>query len=112
MPREAAAIKWNTRIDEGQVQWRTNQIVDQHRVPRHAQRFSSKGPDLIWLKMVREQRAADCVKAVVTKRKRQRVTTHGGKLAVYMRDVEVEQNWRCGDPIAPQPLAGKRSHIA
>src|SRR5713226_8745368 len=104
MPCEAAAIQREACVDQGQVQWRTNQIIDQHGVPRHAQGFASKAGDLIGLQMMGEERAADGIKAVVGKGKGQRVTTDGGKLAVHVRYVEIEQSWLRGNVFTLQRL--------
>ncbi len=77
MPRDAAAIKGRANIAKAQVQRVTLEVLNKKRVSRHAQPFPRKTDNLIRLKVMKKERAANSVKAIVPEGKRQRVPADG-----------------------------------
>src|SRR6476660_4464334 len=77
MPRDAAAIKGRANIAKAQVQRVTLEVLNNKSVPCHAQPFPRKTDNLIRLKVMKKERAANSVKAVIAERKRQRVSADG-----------------------------------
>ena len=77
MPRNAAAIKWRANIAKAQVQRMTLKVLNEKSVSRHAQPFARKADNLIRLKVMKKERAANSVKAIVAEGKRQRVAADG-----------------------------------
>ena len=73
MPGDAAAIKRRANIAKSKVQRVTLQVLNKKCMPRHAQPFPRKTDNLIRLKVMQKERAANSVKAIIAEGKRQSV---------------------------------------
>ena len=64
---EAAAIEREAQIDQSQMKWIADHIVDDDRGAAHSQTFVNKPHDILWFQMMNEQATAYDVKTTVGK---------------------------------------------
>src|SRR5436853_392081 len=71
MARETASVQKPSRIGQDEMEAVTNQITDHYRMAGHAQRLGGKLCDLLRSEMVREERAANYIEAIIAERQSQ-----------------------------------------
>src|SRR5579863_5383631 len=88
---EAATIKWQAEVDQGQVNRVSDYIVDDHRDAADPQPFINKLNYLCRLQMMSEQAATYHVEAFVGEGKRERIAGYNGvSILVQMRSSTIE----------------------
>ena len=74
------------------MQWMPLQVVNKKCVSCHAQAFLDKADNLIRLKVMKKERAANRVKAIVAEGKRQRVPADGWMSIAKMCGSAIQNN--------------------
>ncbi len=112
MPREPAAVKRQSGVDQRKMNGVAHQVIDDKRVACDAQRFTGKMVDVAGSEMVDEKGASHNIKAIVAKGKGQSVSADSGKL---VREVEwraVKYHRASVDPVRTKRSGSGQRYIA
>ena len=112
MPRQTAANKRNCYIDERQVHWVTAKIIDQNGVPCDTKGFVRELRDLLRLKVMRKQRAADAIDARIRERKLKSIAGNRGNVSTQVRGSSIQQDGAKRYAFRGEHLVSRFCHIA